>query len=238
MTVSLRAIESQGVKNPPLSAPDLRRKMGIQQALEWAFGREKAQLDLDVVDPENNRGAAVSLEWIIAQRAILGCSIDGSTGGGWGGSATARDAELIADFVANLSDEQGGRRMATVIAAHAAGGTVPNWMPDAQPKFIPCEVNQNRYGWSAATADSARLGGQGWRHHTRRNKRGATVVEPVLFCPVMLTPSPGQIHAARGMYLDWWSALLHLSAAIRGWDVLSNIEVTNVMPPMTPWRVS
>ena len=38
------------------------RRMGIQQALEWAFGKECASLDLGTVDPENPDRPAVGSE--------------------------------------------------------------------------------------------------------------------------------------------------------------------------------
>lgn len=214
-----------------------RRVMGIQQALEWAFGREKARLDLDVVDPESARGGAVSVEWIIAQRAILGCTVDCSSGGGgWGGSAPAHDAEVIAAFVANLDIGKGGRRMAIRIAELAAAGITPDWMPDARPRYVPAEWRMTKHGMFAKAADADDLGVEGWPSIQRRNRKGVVVKHPVRYCPVRVTPTARQIGAARREYLNWWGALLFLAADLRNCGMLDQVEITNAMPPMTPWR--
>lgn len=227
MTRSLGRIEPHGLKAAGVPAKRSRRAMGIQQALEWAFGREFASLDLDVIDPENDRGPAVSLEWVIAQRAALGCSIDGSTGGGWGGSAPHRDAEVIAAFVANLSKDQGGRWMATRIAALARAGITPDWMPDATPRLVARGWRNTKHGPFAETEIVERV---------ETAIRGRVVKVDWVACPLVVRPTAAQIHAARGFYLDWWSALLHLSGELRRGGMLDDIELTDAMPPMTPWR--
>lgn len=227
MTRSLGRTELHGLKGTRLSGQRQRRAMGVQQALEWAFGRECASLDLDVIDPENDRGPAVSLEWVIAQRAALGCSIDGSTGGGWGGSAPHRDAEVIAAFVANLSTEQGGKWMATQIAALARAGITPDWMPDATPRLVARGWRNTKHGAFAETEVVAQVD---------TLIRGRVVRVDWVACPLVVQPTAAQINAARGFYLDWWSALLHLSGELRQCRMLDDIEVTDRMPPMTPWR--
>lgn len=203
------------------------KRMTIQQALEWAFGREHARLDLDVADPENNRGAAVSVEWIIAQRAVLGCSVDGSVGGGWGGSSPAHDAEVIAAFVANLSIGLGGRSMAAAIASWARAGVTPDWMPEARVRCVPVTWKHgNQNGRDAATEQ---VGEVKYRHKGRLKRR------PILACPVTYSPSAAQIAAARREYLRWYDALWNLREDLRGSRMLTKVELLDGMPPRAPW---
>ena len=55
-----------------------KRSMSVQQALEWAFRVEHAQLELpEPSDPEREQGFGFGLEYVLLQRAILGCKIDG-----------------------------------------------------------------------------------------------------------------------------------------------------------------
>jgi hypothetical protein len=55
-----------------------RRALGIQQVLEWAFRVEKVQLELpERVDPEDGEGFGFGLEYVLLQRAALGCRVDG-----------------------------------------------------------------------------------------------------------------------------------------------------------------
>lgn len=219
MTLRLPAVRSE---------PPTRRAMGIQQALEWAFGKECARLDLDTVDPENPDRPAVGTEHIIWQRHQLGATIQ-SSGGAWGGSAPHHDAEVIAAFVAHLDEGHGGRAMAVRVAELARAGITPDWMPDARVRCVPLGWRTTRHGRFAKTEVIEVV---------RFKHRGRTIQREVTCCPVTYAPTAAQINAARRDYLGWWGALLSLGADLRGCGMLSRVEVTNVMPPMTPWRKS
>ena len=55
-----------------------KRALGVQQILEWAFRIEKAQLELpEPPNPERGEGFGFGLEYVLLQRAALGCQIDG-----------------------------------------------------------------------------------------------------------------------------------------------------------------
>ena len=83
-----------------------KRSMSVQQALEWAFRVEHAQLELpEPPDPEREQGFGFGLEYVLLQRAILGCKIDG--GHYKIGSYTHEDAEVIAATVAGMPDSLG-----------------------------------------------------------------------------------------------------------------------------------
>lgn len=203
-----------------------RLVMGVQQALEWAFGRECASLDLDTVDPENVARPAVGSEYVIWQRHVLGATIQ-SSGRGWGGSAPHHDAEVIAAFVANLDQGHGGRSMAARIAALARAGITPDWMPEARTRCVPVAWRMTKHGRFAKTEVLDKV---------ETLHRGRKVVREVAWCPVTYTPTASQIGAARREYLAWWGALLSLGADLRGCGMLNRVEVTSAMPPMTPWR--
>ena len=51
----------------------VKRALTVQQALEWAFRVEKAQLELpERPDPERGPGYGFGLEYVLIQRAALG----------------------------------------------------------------------------------------------------------------------------------------------------------------------
>jgi len=97
----------------------VKRALGVQAALEWAFRVEKAQLELpERPDPErvSGTGFGFGLECVLMQRAALGCKVDG--GRYKIGSYTHADAEAIAATVAACR---------TASAASAWRSASPNW---------------------------------------------------------------------------------------------------------------
>jgi hypothetical protein len=59
------------------SGGKIKRAMGVQQALEWAFRVEKAQLELPHPSDVDAEGFGFGLEYVLLQRAELGCKVDG-----------------------------------------------------------------------------------------------------------------------------------------------------------------
>jgi hypothetical protein len=154
--------------------------MGVQQALEWAFRVEKAQLELpERVDPERGPGFGFGLEYVLMQRAALGCRVDG--GQHKIGGYTHEDAEVIAATVAGIPDSLGGLRMAIQVAELARAGLTPDWMPGAVPRCVPVEVRRNQHGERAATVV---VGTE------RILTRGKWRTVEVLACPVTFSPHP------------------------------------------------
>ncbi len=88
----------------------VKRALGVQAALEWAFRVEKAQLELPLPTSVTEEGFGFGLEYVLLQRAALGCKVDG--GRHKMGSYTHPDAEVIAATVAGIPDSLGGKRMA------------------------------------------------------------------------------------------------------------------------------
>ena len=81
-----------------------KRLMTVQQALEWAFRTECAQLELpEPPDQERGKGQGYGLEHVLMQRAALGCQIDG--GRYKKDSYTNEDAEVIAATVTGMPDD-------------------------------------------------------------------------------------------------------------------------------------
>ena len=104
-----------------------KRALGVQAALEWAFRIEKAQLELPPPKDVSEEGFGFGLEYVLLQRAALGCKVDG--GQHKMGSYTHPDAEVIAACVAGLPDSLGGIRMAIRVAELARAGLTPTGCP-------------------------------------------------------------------------------------------------------------
>lgn len=203
-----------------------KRSMSVQQALEWAFRVEHAQLELpEPPDPEREHGFGFGLEYVLLQRAVLGCKVDG--GQYKIGSYTHEDAEVIAATVAGMPDNLGGERMAIRVAELARAGLTPDWMPGAVPRCVPVELKRNQHGERATTivVGTERVVSRGkWR-----------TVE-VLACQVTFSPHPQQIEAARRAYDDWWRALEWVRDGLRTGAMLRDLEVMLTMPKARPWR--
>lgn len=202
----------------------VKRALGVQAALEWAFRVEKAQLELPPPKDVAEEGHGFGLEYVLMQRAILGCRIDG--GRHKIGSYTHEDAEVIAACAAGMPDAMGGKRMAIRVAELARAGLTPDWMPGAVPRCVPVEMKRNQHGERASTivVGTERILTRGkWRS-----------VE-VLACPITWRPHPQQIAAARRSYEDWWQALGWIRDGLIAGGMLREVEVTETMPKVRPW---
>lgn len=209
----------------------LKGAMSVQQALEWAFGVEKAQLELpEPSDPERSHPSGYGLEYVLMQRAALGCKVDG--GRYKIGSYTHPDAEVIAAIVAGTPDSLGGKRMAIRIAELARAGLTPDWMPGAVPRCVPVEVRRDRHGDHAKTVvvgtERIRVRGP--------TPRGTWKTIEILACPVTFSPHSQQIDSARKAYDDWWQALGWVRDGLIAGSMLREAEVTSVMPKVKPWE--
>jgi hypothetical protein len=199
--------------------------MTVQKALEWAFRVEHAQLELpELPDPERSEGFGFGLEYVLMQRAALGCKIDG--GRYKLGSYTHEDAEVIAATVAGMPDNLGGKRMAIRVVELARAGLTPDWMPGAVPRCLPVELRRNRHGDHATTE----LVGT-----ERVLSRGKWRTVEVRACPVMFRPDARQIEAARRAYTDWWHALGWVRDGLQDGGMLRDVELAEGMPPDQPW---
>lgn len=219
-------------KEPAGKTPQPRRlpaELPVKDALEWAFCTEKAGFDFDEIGASSGgHRRGISMEQLILERHMLGnVSIDTSGGR----SSPAEDAEVIASIVRSALPWGA----ACFVAEHARAKREPDWMKDAHPQIVPLDWVYGRGGRRGRTADAARLGGGGWPHWKRRNRKGAIVDETVLFTPITWAPTARQVASARRMYLDWWGNLLDVSVALRSVK-LSLFKVNSEMPPLTPWR--
>jgi hypothetical protein len=216
-----------GVARANISSKRPKRSMPVQQALEWAFGKEKAELELpDRPDPERGVGFGFGLEFVLLQRAALGCQIDG--GQHKLGSYTHEDAEVIAATVAGMPDSLGGKRMAIRVAELARAGLTPDWMPGVVPRCVPNETKNNQHGERATTIVVG----------TERVKtRGKWRTVELLACPVTWRPHPEQIASARRGHEEWWYALDWVRDGLLASGLLREVEVSALMPKVCPWKV-
>lgn len=202
----------------------VKRALGVQAALEWAFRVEQAQLELPPRKDEAEEGFGFGLEYVLLQRAILGCKVDG--GQHKLGSYTHPDAEVIAATVAGIPDRLGGNRMAIQLVELARAGLTPDWLPGAVPRCVPVEIKNNQHGERATTVVVG----------TERVKtRGKWRTVEVLACPVTWRPHPEQIASARRGYDEWWLALDWVRDGLLSGGMLREMEVTAAMPKVRPW---
>ncbi|MCW1932307.1 hypothetical protein [Pararhodobacter zhoushanensis] len=202
----------------------VKRALGVQAALEWAFRVEKAQLELPPPQNVTEEGYGYGLEYVLLQRAALGCKIDG--GQHKIGGYTHEDAEVIAATVAGMPDSLGGKRMAIRVAELARAGLTPDWMPGAVPRCVPVELKRNQHGERATTII---VGTE------RVLTRGKWRTVELLACPVTWRPHPEQIASARRSYDDWSQALSWVREGLNEGGMLREVEVTVVMPKVRPW---
>lgn len=202
-----------------------KRVLGVQALLDWAFRIEKAQLELPAPRRENDEeGYGFGLEYVLLQRAQLGCKVDGGKYKTL--SHTHEDAEVVAAVVAGMPESLGGIRMAIHVTELARAGLTPDWMPGAVPRCVPVETRRNQHGERAITevvgVDRVLYRGR-WRS-----------VE-VLACPVTWRPHPQQIEGARRGYQEWWQALDWVRDGLMANGMLREVEVTSAMPKVRPW---
>lgn len=195
-----------------------QRVMSIQQALEWAFGTENAQLDFDTTGAREFDRVGVDPIWRGMKMAELGCAVDGG-----GSSDPAADAQIIAGAVETLPVEYGGQRMAVQIAELARARGVPDWRVDA--RVVPAGAETVR-GMEAESI---------WRFRTPCRHYRAVRGE---YCPVVITGSARIASAKRRAYFAWLDALGHLAVVLRRPGALIRVEITTELPPLTPWKVS
>jgi len=203
----------------------MKRALGVQAALEWAFRVEQAQLELPPPKDVIEEGYGFGLEYVLMQQGALGCKVDG--GQYKMGSYTHADAEVIAATVAGMPDSLGGIRMAISVAEMARAGITPDWMPGVVPRCVPVDIKRNRHGDRAVSVvvgtERALISGK-WR-----------TIE-VRACPVTWRPHPEQIASARRGYEDWWQALDWVRDGLVAGGMLREMEVTDTMPKVRPWN--
>lgn len=208
-----------------------KRRLTIQQAIEWAFQKEFAQLELPDLREAEDRGFGFGTEYVLLQRLKLGgVKIDVSRGR----SYPHEDAESIAAAISNLPGELGGIPMAIRITEMGRSGITPDWMPGAVPKIEAMEwVNRNQYG-RQAKAEILRT----WYYEAKTphpKNPGRTISRRIkvdeTWCRCTWRPSEQQIRSARQDYCRWWDVLDYLRERVQ----LRTIEITDAMPPRTPW---
>ena len=202
----------------------VKRALGVQAILEWAFRVEKAQLELPVRRDIDEEGFRFGMEYVLLQRGALGCKVDG--GQHKVGSYISADAEVVAATLAGMPDSLGGKRMAIYVAELARAGMTPDWLPGAVPRCVPVETKSNQHGKRSTTIV---MGTE------RVLTRGKWRVVEVLVCPITWRPHPELIASARRGYDDWWQALDWTRDGLQEGRMLREVEVTAAMPKIQPW---
>ncbi|TMV14419.1 hypothetical protein [Arenibacterium halophilum] len=198
--------------------------VSIRELLEWAFGRELARLDFDEIGAvRGDRRVGVGTEYLLMQRQLLGCQIDGG-----GRSEPHPDADTVASALAALPEGHGGRATALWIADLARAGMAPEWRYEERKTCEPVAWRACKHGTRYAVTESA---GQVQYVHRGRLRQAELRVCPVRF----RDPAPLAARARRD-YLRWWGALFDLQQTFRLYGGLTAFVVTEAMPVMEPWR--
>lgn len=215
---------------PPPIAGKARKRIGIEKLLEWAFGAEKAQLDPPGTFADS-QPFGVSTLYILQQRKLMGCRIDG--GRGFIAPAVAEDAETVAAVVAGALDW----RMATLVAEYGRTGQRPIWLPDSEPKPEPrlgwFENQFTRRGKDEYAGPGVWVGGWG---RISQLSRGRKTVHESRIVPLTYSPSRQQIERTRADYMAWWSAIHAVREMLLAAPVLRDHELTGELPPSQPWN--
>lgn len=199
-----------------------RARWTVQQALEWAFATELAQLDLsDDCSPDFGL-PTFGAEYLMMQRAELGgMRIDTSPGR----SRPHDDAEIIAGVV--LSLKLGGKWMAIRVSEYARARTVPEWGQGMVPAWQPKEWRQGAAcGRGGITGKAEATPPDQWARFTR---------QMVSFTPCHLTPSPSQIASKQAFYLDWWWALREIYHKLKRLQFKA-FDLIDGLPAARPWK--
>lgn len=195
------------------------RTMGIQQALEWAFAREKAQIDFDATGAHEFDRVGIDPLWRAMQLKVLGTAVDGG-----GSSDPHPDAVIIAGAVESTLP----RAMALTVVEMARGGMVPDWKGDPTRRIAPYHWHMRDDGvWTAATRQ---MPDETYIDRKRRMKKFKPEV-----CPIVYTGGAPAIGRARRAYLEWYGALIDLACVLRRPRALLSINISDQMPPVTPW---
>lgn len=199
------------------------REMTIQQALEWAFAVERAQIDFDETGAHEFDRPGIDNLWILQRQRELGCRVDGG-----GSSDPHPDAQIIAASVEALPIGVGGRRMALLVAECARARRAPEWRADERRAVVPSGWDCTDHGFKAheVKADT-------WvwrdRHRNRREVRG-------MACPVTYTGSATVLAKRRREYLAWYGALLHLLSELSWCSAFTTLELVDGLPDLSPWN--
>lgn len=199
-----------------------RRPISIQNLLEWAFADECASIDFEDAGTLAQGYRNVGTEWVLMQRCLVGCSIDGG-----GHSDPDPDADLVAAAVACLPEGCGGRRMAVQVAELARARRVPEGYVGVVQGCEPVGWHVNPHGRRAVTEHLGYFDDRSGRKPRRHDVR---------VCPVVYRPAADQIAMARRNYLQWWSALLELRITFQYQNDMSRWLVSGDMPPRSPWK--
>ena len=201
-----------------------KRPVAIWDLLVWAFAVERVSLDFDELRSASGARPGVGVEWRLMQRYNLGCDVDGG-----GRSEPHPDADLVASALAVLPEGCGGRRAALWIADLARAGRMPDWGPSMTMRCEPAgwrQCKHGRYAERSLWTGDAHVGR--WPSHQLGRDDGYV-------CRVTYSGSAAEAAARRRAWLGWWGALLDLRVTFQLRRDLTGFEVTDAMPPRTPW---
>ena len=210
------------------------KRISICELVEWAFSVEHAELILPSDHDPAVRGAGLSMEYILIERAKLGASIDTSRGR----SEPHFDAEIVAGSLSKMAREHGVQQVLTVWQS-AKSGLAPDWMEGAVPRLEPIE----------------------WKAANQTGRQGRTAVVDVMFEPISVphpknpakritrqkkieirwtpchwVPDPQEITSARAEYQSWASMMMLLRADLVLGGLLRAHVLTAELPPLAPWK--
>lgn len=181
-------------------------EVDIERLLIWTYQNQVA----DQVTRRVMRGLApqgyASTMGAVVRQGLLGCRIDGGLGVVTCADDLHPDAEAVHDAVLSLPSLACG-----LVIMHAKAGTRPDWMEGVVQRLRPVRMPS----------------GKPLVEYWDRERR-----KPA-YCHIELYPSDESIRFARGVYLEWWDALDHLSFVVEG--RLTERRAVGPECPREPW---
>lgn len=206
--------------------------VSIEQALQWAFGVEYAQLTLPTNKPLTAR-TGVSQEYrMIQEAATLGTSIDRSSGR----AKVAEDADLIAAELSRYATEGKSASLVARVAEHARSWTRPDWLEGLEPRLEPAAWTGGKTRQPKTKLLRAYYVDKTYPHPrnpARLITKRVKVEDRVT--PVVWNIHPDEIVAAREDYTRWRSVLDWLLGRLVN-ARLSRIKLNEKLPPAKPWE--
>lgn len=233
--MKMQAIQNTGVENSgqglvtDVKGPTDdrgRQIISVKGLLEWAFATECAGLDCDEIGTALGYGLPnAGAEFAIGQQLRLGFKrgegVRPDTS--FGRSHPHDDADIVASILGNTVRFD----LAVKVAELARSCATPKW-DLGQQRIQPMNWSKRNQRGLFGKTEVCRTVEYVVRGRKRQRKD--------LWVPCVWVPSASQIAAARRGYLDWWGALLSVSAGLRAVE-LDRFVLSDRMPPMRPWKI-
>lgn len=194
---------------------DNREAIDVERLLQWAIGRQKADIAVEWADEEDDgrERHGVSSDGIaaVAWRARLGTAVDG-----YAGNPADMPVHPDAEHVYRVARELLDPPTLILVRDCARGATRPDWNPYPAFAVRPVRI---RNGPRAGEIRIFRTPGRGWP-----------------FCRVEIEDLRAAVEQYRLLWLWWHEALRRIEAALMDSQVLERYRVARWPVVARPWE--